>query len=496
MKSFARSLIRSKLWLALLAFACVGGSHFVSDAQGPVVGGLVTVRLQDGAGNALTSAARGSERALSVQVVDGSGNQITSFSGSGVSHIDDAAFTPATDDISPIGIMFDDVSPDTLNEGDAGIPRGASNRVPYQIIRDGAGNERGANVDASGNLMVNLGVRIDATNDSIQLGEGSVLNDVLDLTNSNPITVAIVDGSGSQITSFGGGVQYNEADTDSTITGTAMLWEDTSDTLRAVSAAKPLPVNIISGAGSGGTASQDDSAFTIASGNGTPVMGVVTSDTVDSGDVGVVAMTESRSLNINLAHLGGNAILTGGANGSLAVGGVAAHDASATGINPILNGLFAVAHGSDPTAVAADDLVRWVANRDGVPFTIGGHPNVQTVEYLATTAQTNDAIVTVSAGAKIVVTHVQVLVDEATTVGVAVRIGFGASTLATLPTDGNTATGILVSHAGAIPGGGLNKGDGNGILGIGADDEDLRITCEAATSGALRVVVSYYTVDS
>jgi len=38
--------------------------------------------VRDGAGNALTSSARGSQRALSVQIVDGSGNQITSF-GSG-----------------------------------------------------------------------------------------------------------------------------------------------------------------------------------------------------------------------------------------------------------------------------------------------------------------------------------------------------------------------------------------------------------------------------
>lgn len=68
---------------------------------------------------------------------------------------------------------------------------------------------------------------------------------------SRGIDVSIIDGSGNQITSFGGGTQYTEGDVDATITGTAMLWEDTSDTLRAVSAAKPLPVNIVAGAGSG-----------------------------------------------------------------------------------------------------------------------------------------------------------------------------------------------------------------------------------------------------
>lgn len=42
----------------------------------------------------------------------------------------------------------------------------------------------------------------------------------------------------------GGGIQYTEADTDATITGTALMWEDTADTLRVASAAKPLPVDL------------------------------------------------------------------------------------------------------------------------------------------------------------------------------------------------------------------------------------------------------------
>jgi hypothetical protein len=46
--------------------------------------------------------------------------------------------------------------------------------------------------------------------------------------------------------SSGGGTEYTEGATDATITGTAVLWEDTSDTLRPVSAAKPLPVSVAS----------------------------------------------------------------------------------------------------------------------------------------------------------------------------------------------------------------------------------------------------------
>ncbi len=65
-------------------------------------------------------------------------------------------------------------------------------------------------------------------------------------TAKGALWVALADSAGDPITSFGGGTQYTEADTDASITGTAILWEDTSDTLRAVSAAKPLPVAIIS----------------------------------------------------------------------------------------------------------------------------------------------------------------------------------------------------------------------------------------------------------
>ena len=81
------------------------------------------------------------------------------------------------------------------------------------------------------------------TQDSIRIGDGTDIVDVLDLTNSNPLTVAIVDGSGTQITSFGGGTQYTEGDVDTTITGMAVMWEDTGDTLRSVSAATPLPTD-------------------------------------------------------------------------------------------------------------------------------------------------------------------------------------------------------------------------------------------------------------
>lgn len=67
---------------------------------------------------------------------------------------DDSAFTPATTKVMMAGFEFDDTTPDSVNEGDAGAARMSSRREIYTQIRDAAGNERGANVDASNRLQV------------------------------------------------------------------------------------------------------------------------------------------------------------------------------------------------------------------------------------------------------------------------------------------------------------------------------------------------------
>lgn len=88
-----------------------------------------------------------------------------------------------------------------------------------------------------------------------QLWELAVRN--RNLTNTTALDVAIVDGSGNQITSFGGG--------------------------------------------SGGTSNADQSAFTVGSGFGTPAMGLFESSptNVTDGKVGVLGMTTDRKLKIS-----------------------------------------------------------------------------------------------------------------------------------------------------------------------------------------------------
>lgn len=68
--------------------------------------------------------------------------------------VDDGAFTPGTSLVQGTGAMFDDVAPDSVDEGDIGIVRMSANRNMYITLRDAAGNERGLNVDANGEIGI------------------------------------------------------------------------------------------------------------------------------------------------------------------------------------------------------------------------------------------------------------------------------------------------------------------------------------------------------
>lgn len=74
---------------------------------------------------------------------------------------------------------------------------------------------------------------VDVFSNTAKDGSGTRYQPLVDT--DGHLQVDVLSGGGS-------GTQYTEADTDASITGTAVMWEDTSDTLRAVSASKPLPV--------------------------------------------------------------------------------------------------------------------------------------------------------------------------------------------------------------------------------------------------------------
>lgn len=222
------------------------------------------------------------------------------------------------------------------------------------------------------------------------------------------------------------------------------------------------------------------------SGSTQPVSGTVTAN------AGTGSFTVAQATAANL-----NATVT--VSGVVDVEGNVAHDTADSG-NPVKIGAKAVAHGTNPTAVTAADRTDLYANRHGILFTIGGHPNIITRSVRiadADNAQTNASLVgTINAGTKVCVTALAVTVDSATTNtgGVAVKIGFGASTI---PADSATgADGVLLDHDGISAGSGIVIGNGSGILGIGADGEELRLTCEDPAGGSVIVTFSYFTIDS
>lgn len=170
--------------------------------------------------------------------------------------------------------------------------------------------------------------------------------------------------------------------------------------------------------------------------------------------------------------------------------GDVAHDGVNSG-NPVQIAVEAIAHGTNPSAVAAADRTKLYANRAGIQFVVGGHPNIVTIKHTTiTTAVTDAAIVTVAGGLKIVVTAFTITLDNASTVFPSVLMGFGT---ANTP----TTTGIIAAHGGVPAGGGFSRGDGSGILGVGADGEDLRVTTTGnATGNGLQIVVSYFSIES
>lgn len=162
----------------------------------------------------------------------------------------------------------------------------------------------------------------------------------------------------------------------------------------------------------------------------------------------------------------------------------------------VATGGVAVAHGANPTAVAAGADIDFVTNRHGIPFFIGGHPGIYSTSHTISDsdgAQTNLALCTATAGWKIGITQISAVCDANNTTNIAVRIGFGAASVPT-PTLAGT-NGLLIDGVFGA-GSGQQKGTGAGIVAVGNNDEDLRITCGDPVSGNLYVQYSYFVIES
>lgn len=302
---------------------------------------------------------------------------IVAGSGAGVTHTDDAAFTVAVDDGVPVFGFFNDVTPDSVNEGDAGAVRMSANRNLYVTLRDAAGNERGLNVDASGRITVlgagtfealgtvqplagsvHLASRLPGTADiGTVAGTVSILGTVQGLAGSVHLATNLAGGT---VVSVGSAAHGAAADTRPLLisafgsSGTqaavddgdaVRLWSDLNGRLQVRGTIDSLPV--VSGT--------------------VQVHGTVPVGTV-AGTVSVLGTVQPLAGSVHLA--------TNLAGGTIVAVGSAVHGAAAD-TRPLLISAF----GSSGTQVAVDDgdAVRLWADLNGrlqVRGTIDSIPNI------------------------------------------------------------------------------------------------------------------------
>ncbi len=165
----------------------------------------------------------------------------------------------------------------SVSTDDAGAS-GQVQRVKLAYSADGVATHIGADANGldadvtriAGKTPVYSEGETDASIDGIPILWEDTADTLRPASAAKPLPVTVVSGATS-------GTEYDEGATDATITGTAILWEDTSDTLRPASAAKPLPVNIITGSSSGVQYTEADVDSTIT---GTAVLWEDSGDTL------------------------------------------------------------------------------------------------------------------------------------------------------------------------------------------------------------------------
>jgi hypothetical protein len=178
-----------------------GGPVAVTDNAGSLtvdapVGTPLNVQIGDAA-NTATIRNLAANDALNVAIVDGAGAHVTSFGGTGgTAMTDDATFTPGTTVFTPTGGTYR-TARYAVNDNDGGAFAMTATRAQLVCMETPAGDSA-----------------MDEANNAVNV---SIVSDALAVT------------------------EYTEGNTDSSISGMAVMWEDDADTLRAVSVAKPMP---------------------------------------------------------------------------------------------------------------------------------------------------------------------------------------------------------------------------------------------------------------
>lgn len=192
--------------------------------------GTWSTRTQDGSGNAITSATRGSERALTVQVVDGSGTQVTSFGGSSSN-----AAASATGSAVPASASYEGINVGGTLRGWTGLALGSHYTATVAIV-DGSGAQV-TSFGGSGGTASNYGSAVPSTGTATGYSDGT-----------NMQIPRVFDGD------TGAGTQY--------VPGVILRASGSGGTTEVGTAAAPLQVSLANTAANATAVKVDGSAVT------------------------------------------------------------------------------------------------------------------------------------------------------------------------------------------------------------------------------------------
>lgn len=117
--------------------------------------------------------------------------------------------------------------------------------------------------------------------------------------------------------------------------------------------------------------------------------------------------------------------------------------------------------------------------------------------WVFTAAQTDLSILAPASVERIAIHKVTVTAANTNSGDVSVDIGIATTTLPTITNNSATGgLGIAFSHPGIAKGGGAVENGGETPLVVGAAADPIRLTCSAATGGAIRVIIAYRLIDT
>lgn len=360
------------------------------------------------------------------QIVDGSGNVIASTSnnlnvqcancsGSGASAVDEATFTAGTSVFAPSGVFYQTTATsNALTNGQQGQLQGTANRAAFVNLRNASGAEIGVSA-----------APLAATGSGTAGSAATGVVTVQGITSMTPVQVS----------------QATAANLNATVIGAGSAGSANAGvvTVQGITSMTPLLVN-----GSGSTqpvsgtvtVTQATAANLNATVVGTGTFAVQSTNQASSNIIGNVRIdqtTPGTTNGVALTQVGSTTVLTGGTNGSLGVGGLAANNATAGG-NPIQQSCIAVsAEATLATAAQNAACVTDLAHKQ-IVLPYANPENFVSGTTAAMTSTTSTSLIASPGGAlRNYITQIS-CVNSHATVGtfVTVQDGSGGTALATL----------------------------------------------------------------